>query len=47
MIVYAGGYVEIFETLHFVQLVWQLSSSVQARLQTWLAEHLNHIQNRE
>jgi hypothetical protein len=47
IIVYAGGYFDIFETLRFVQLVLQLSPSVQARLQTWLAEHLNQIQKRE
>jgi Transposase DDE domain len=47
IIVYAGGYFEIFETLRFVQMVLQLSPSVQARLQTWLAEHLNQIQKRE
>jgi hypothetical protein len=47
MIVYAGGSFEIFETLRFVPLVLQLSPSVQARLQTGLAEHLNQIQKRE
>ena len=47
IIVYAGGYFEIFETLRFVHLVLQLSPPVQERLQTWLAEHLNHIQKRE
>jgi hypothetical protein len=47
IIVYAGGYFEIFETLSFVQMVLQLSPSVQARLQTWLAEHLNQTQKRE
>jgi hypothetical protein len=47
IIVYAGGYFEIFETLRFVQLVLQLSPPVQERLRTWLAEHLNQIQKRE
>ena len=47
IIVYAGGYFEIFETLRFVQIVLQLSPPVQERLQTWLAEHLNQIQKRE
>jgi hypothetical protein len=47
IIVYAGGYFDIFETLSFVQMVLQLSPSVQARLQTWLAEHLNQTQKRE
>ena len=47
IIVYAGGYFELFETLSFVQLVLQLSPAVQARLQIWLAEHLSQIQKRE
>ena len=47
IIVYAGSYFELFETLSFVQLVLQLSPAVQARLQTWLAEHLSQIQKRE
>ena len=47
IIVYAGGYFEIFETLSFVQMVLQLSSPVQERLRTWLAEHLSQIQKRE
>jgi hypothetical protein len=47
IIVYAGGHFEIFETLHFVQMVLQLSPPVQERLRTWLVEHLNQIQQRE
>jgi hypothetical protein len=47
IIVYAGGYFEIFETLSFVQLVLQLSLPVQEHLRTWLSEHLNQIQKRE
>ena len=47
IIVYARGSFEIFETLHFVQLVLQLPLSVQERLRTWLTEHLNQIQKRE
>ena len=47
IIVYAGGYFEIFETLSFVQMVLQLSPSIQERLRTWLAEHLSQIQKRE
>ena len=47
IIVYAGGYFEIFETLRFVQMVLQLSSPVQEHLRTWLSEHLNQIQKRE
>ena len=47
IIVYAGGYFEIFETLRFVEMVLQLSSPVQERLRTWLSEHLNQMQKRE
>src|SRR5262249_23182790 len=38
MIVYAGGYCAIFETLHFVQLVLPLSPPVQEQLRTGLVE---------
>ena len=47
IIVYAGGYFEIFETLRFVQLVLPWPATVQARLHTWLSEHLDHMQKRE
>jgi hypothetical protein len=47
IIVYAGGYFDIFETLSFVQMVLHLSPPVQEHLRTWLAEHLSHIQKRE
>ena len=47
IIVYAGGYFEIFETLSFIQMVLHLSPPVQERLRTWLAAHLNQIQKRE
>jgi Transposase DDE domain len=47
IIVYAGGYFEIFETLSFVQLVLQLPPTVQEQLRAWLTEHLNQIQKRE
>jgi hypothetical protein len=47
IIVYAGGYFAIFETLRFVQMVLQLSPPVHDRLHTWLTEHLNQIQKRE
>jgi hypothetical protein len=40
VIVYAGGYFEIFETLTFVRLVLGLPSPIQARLCQWLDEHL-------
>src|SRR6266436_6293241 len=47
IIVYAGGYFELFETLSFVQMVLQLSPPVQEHLRVWLAEHLNQIPKRE
>ena len=47
MIVYAGGYFEIFETLRFVQMVLPLPSTVQGQLHTWLSEHLDQMQKRE
>jgi len=47
IIVYAGGHFEIFETLHFVQMVLQLSPPVQEQLRTWLSQYLNQIQKRE
>ena len=47
IIVYAGGYFAIFETLRFVQMVLQLSPPVQEHLRAWLAEHLNQMQKRE
>jgi hypothetical protein len=47
IIVYAGGYFDIFETLRFVQMVLQLPLTVQAQLYTWLSEHLDPMQKRE
>jgi hypothetical protein len=47
VIVYAGGYFEIFETLPFVRLVLGVPSSIQARLCQWLDEHLKHPEKRE
>jgi hypothetical protein len=47
IIVYAGDYFEIFETLSFVQMVLQLSPPVQEHLRAWRAEHLNQSQKRE
>lgn len=47
VIVYAGGYFEIFETLSFVHLVLALSSEVQGRLRHWLEEHLPQLAKRE
>ena len=47
VIVYAGGYFEIFETLSFVHLILALSPAVQARLRHWLEEHLPQLAKRE
>ena len=47
VIVYAGGYFEIFETLSFVHLVLSLSQAVQERLRVWLGEHLQKIKQRK
>ena len=47
VMVYAGGYCEIFETFTFIHLVLGLSLPVQARLRLWLDEHLKHIEKRE
>jgi hypothetical protein len=47
IIVYAGGYFEIFETLSFVQMVLHLPPAVQEQLHAWLSEHLDQIQKRE
>ena len=47
VIVYAGGYFEIFETLRFVHLVLRLSVEVQARLRFWLEEHLDSVKKQE
>ena len=47
VIVYAGGYFEIFETLSFVYLVLKLSPEVQTRLRHWLEEFLPQITKRE
>lgn len=47
VIVYAGGYFEIFETLSFVYLVLKLSPAVQTRLRHWLEEYLPQVAKRE
>jgi hypothetical protein len=47
VIVYAGGYFEIFETLSFVYLVLKLSPEVHTRLRQWLEEFLPQITKRE
>lgn len=40
IIVYAGGYFDIYETLAFVNLVLRLKLSVQARLRRWFDDNL-------
>lgn len=47
VIVYAGGYFEIFETFSFVRLVLGLSGQVQERLRIWLDDHLKDIKQQE
>lgn len=47
VIVYAGGYFEIFETLAFVRLILRLSMEVQTRIRRWLDEHLDSIKKQE
>src|SRR5882724_5859802 len=47
IIVYAGGYFEIFETLRFAHLILQLPASAQEQLRHWLDAHLHTVQKRE
>lgn len=47
VIVYAGGYFEIFETLSFAYLLLNLSAAVQTRLRHWLEEFLPQVTKRE
>lgn len=47
VIVYAGGYFEIFETLSFVYLVLNLPPGIQIRLRSWMEENLLQITKRE
>ena len=47
VIVYAGGYFELFETFSFVRLVLGLSAPVQERLRSWLDEHLCSVKKQE
>ena len=47
VIVYAGGYFELFETFSFVRLVLGLSAPVQERLRSWLDEHLGSVKKQE
>ena len=47
IIVYAGGYFELFETFSFVRLVLGLTAPVQQRLRSWLDEHLGSVKQQE
>jgi hypothetical protein len=47
VIAYAGGYVEIFETLSFAHFILQLPASAQERWRHWLDDHLHTVQKRE
>lgn len=47
VMVYAGGYCAMCETLTFVHWVLGLPLPVQARLRLWLDEHLKHIEKLE
>jgi hypothetical protein len=47
IIVYAGGFFEIFETLSFAHFILQLPAAAQDRLRHWLDAHLHMVQQRE
>jgi hypothetical protein len=47
VIVYAGGYFEIFETLSFAHFLLQLPASAQDRLRHWLDDHFHSVIQRE
>lgn len=47
VIVYAGGYFEIFETLSFAHFILQLPAPAQDRLRHWLDKHLHPVIQRE
>jgi len=47
VIVYAGGYFELFETFSFVRLVLGLTAPVQQRLRSWLDEHVSSVKQQE
>ena len=47
IIVYAGGFFEIFETLSFAHFILQLPAAAQERLRHWLDAHLHTVQKRE
>jgi hypothetical protein len=50
IIVYAGGYFDIYETLRFMHLILRLPLEIQYRVRSWLDRHfeeLEEIQKRE
>lgn len=47
IIVYAGGFFEIFETLSFAHFILQLPAAAQDQLRDWLDAHLHTVQKRE
>jgi len=47
IIVYTGGFFEIFETLSFAHFILQLPAAAQERLRSWLDAHLHTVQKRE
>src|SRR6266436_1033551 len=47
IIVYAGGFFEIFETLSFAHFILQLPAAAQDQLRHWLDAHLHTVQKRE
>jgi Transposase DDE domain len=47
IIVYAGGFFEIFETLSFAHFILQLPAAAQERLRHWLGDHLYTVHKRE
>jgi hypothetical protein len=47
VIAYAGGYVEIFETLSFARFLLQLPAGAQERLRHGFDHHLHTVQQRE
>ena len=47
IIVYAGGFFEIFETLSFAHFILQLPAAAQDQLRHWLDAHLHTVPKRE
>jgi hypothetical protein len=47
VIVYAGGYFDIYETLRFMHLILRLPLEIQHRVRSWLDHHFDQIEKRE